>query len=401
MHRFFRIYKPGWTRARYNGALWLNVISFALPALYATLVKLWVAKIDSRMVVTTDTYTYITTMTEVVNEGLPRAAWSTIGDTTAPYARRLSLTYTLLVAQSILGLVMSIAILAGAETFAQGFVPIQVRRHSITYVRISSFSALSSAIEAAVAASTRALDRPDVPLVLSSVKFAVNIVLDMLLISTFRVGGHKPTLNMQADIQVACNLAAAFSGLGYLLAVERHRNKEDEGGGGGGEEEEEEEGQPTVSTPSIQALKVLVPPGLPTFIESLVRNALYLWLITNITSLGTTYATAWSIFTTIRWGLVMVPVSALEATTLTFVGHNWCNWKRQSVGVGVGVTSVSLRSLAGIARPAFKSILIALVFEVPFCVLFSLWGVRPLAKFLSANDDVADVTALGFRFAGN
>ncbi|KAK8927295.1 hypothetical protein VCV18_003766 [Metarhizium anisopliae] len=47
-------YKRRWARAQYSGALWLNVFSFTLPALYGTLVKLWVANIDPRMVVTTE-----------------------------------------------------------------------------------------------------------------------------------------------------------------------------------------------------------------------------------------------------------------------------------------------------------------------------------------------------------
>jgi hypothetical protein len=60
-----------------------------------------------------------------------------------------------------------------------------------------------------------------------------------------------------------------------------------------------------------------------TLIESVLRNALYLWLITTIVSMGSNYAASWGVFNTIRWGLFMVPVQALEATTLTFVGHNW------------------------------------------------------------------------------
>ncbi|KAK2597325.1 hypothetical protein QQS21_006099 [Conoideocrella luteorostrata] len=222
MRNLFFTRKPRWSRDRYAGALSFNICAFILPALYSTLVKLWVANIDLQMVVTTDTYTYITTIAEVINEGLPRAAWSTIGDISAPYHYRLSLTYTLILVQSLLGLIMSIVLLAAATAFANGFVPIEVRKQSITYVRISAFSALSSSIEAAVAASTRALDRPDVPLVLSSVKFAVNIFLDLLLISTFHVGSLKPTVNMQAAVQLTCNLVAAFGGLVYFLVSSRH-----------------------------------------------------------------------------------------------------------------------------------------------------------------------------------
>ncbi|KAG8420469.1 hypothetical protein J3459_011045 [Metarhizium acridum] len=246
-----------------------------------------------------------------------------------------------------------ISILGAAEIFAKSFVPIEVRHGSITYVRISAFSALGSAIKAAVATSARALDRlsrPDAPLVLSGIKFAANIVLDMLLISTFHVGRHTPSVNMQAGIQVTCNLTAAFSGLACLLAVHRHRKQENEEEHEEGERERDGGRRSTIPKPSIQALQVLGSRGVLTFIESTVRNALYLWLITNITSLGATYATAWSVFNTIRWGLVMVPVSALEATTLTFVGHDWGIWKRQFAGV----TKVGLGSLLSITRPACK-----------------------------------------------
>ena len=59
-----------------------------------------------------------------------------------------------------------------------------------------------------------------------------------------------------------------------------------------------------------------------TMVESLVRNALYLWILHSIVRMETTYATGWGIFVTKRWGLIMVPVSALEATTLPLVGHN-------------------------------------------------------------------------------
>src|SRR5690349_24489129 len=136
------------------------------------------------MVVTTDTYIYIGVVAEVLNEGLPRASYLIIGDRSSrTYHERVQLTYTLISFQSILGLIMSFCFVGGASTFAKGFVPAEVRDVSVTYIRISAFSAFSSAVEYAVNASTRALDKPDVPLVISSVKFAINIILDLILIS--------------------------------------------------------------------------------------------------------------------------------------------------------------------------------------------------------------------------
>lgn len=172
-----------------------NIFAFLLPALYGTLSKLWIANIDASRVVTTDVYTYIGTVAEVLNEGLPRAAWVIIGDKSSrTLDSRFGLSYTLIAFQSVLGCIMSIVFVAAAQNFANAFVPMEVRQSSLTYVRISSFSALSSAMETAVASATRALDHPDVPLLISSIKFAINIVLDFLLISRFHVGTFQPSI---------------------------------------------------------------------------------------------------------------------------------------------------------------------------------------------------------------
>lgn len=61
--------------------------------------------------------------------------------------------------------------------------------------------------------------------------------------------------------------------------------------------------------PSMASLKVLIKPGVFTFAESAVRNAIYLFLVHNVVSMGQDYATAWGVFNTMRWGLLMVSFS--------------------------------------------------------------------------------------------
>lgn len=144
------------------------------------------------------------------------------------------------------------------------------------------------------------------PLLLSSAKFLLNIALDLLLLSPFRVRAPSadPGIATQAGVRLACDLSAAFAGLAYfLLTMARRRGAR--------------------PRPSLGALKTLLPAGALTLAESGVRNALYLWLVNGIVAMGNAYATAWGVFTTMRWGLVMVPVQALEATSLAFVGHAW------------------------------------------------------------------------------
>ncbi|KAL8996286.1 MAG: hypothetical protein Q9169_004172 [Polycauliona sp. 2 TL-2023] len=367
-------------RDRYFGALFFNVLAFLLPALYGTLSKLWVANIDSALVATTDSYTYIGVVSEVINEGLPRAAWLIIGDkSTRSFHARLGLAHTLISFQTLFGLILSIIFISIARSFAQGFVPEGVRAASLTYVRLSSFAALTSAVETSVASATRALDKPDVPLVISSVKFSVNIILDLLIISKFHVGSVKPSINTQASIRLACDMCAAFAGLIYFVYATSYRS-----------------GLATTHKsalfPSVRALKVLLPPGTITFIESAIRNALYLWLVHGIVSMGSDYATAWSVFNTIRWGLVMVPVSALEATTLAFIGHAWGHWRRE-VGVENRKPKMTRKQLVAVIRPALTSVIIALIVEVPLCIFLAVFGCRPFAYYLSNSDAVADITA--------
>ena len=109
--------------------------------------------------------------------------------------------------------------------------------------------------------------------------------------------------------------------------------------------------------PGIRAFKVLARPSVYTFTESAIRNSFYLWLVSRIISLGENYGTAWGVFNTIRWGLVMVPVQALEASTLAFVGHNWGQW-RARVGVGLRKPKASRQDLLGTESPLTLSIFI-------------------------------------------
>ncbi|KAE8326467.1 hypothetical protein BDV39DRAFT_193546 [Aspergillus sergii] len=308
-----------WNRETYFGSIIFNLGAFALPALYSTLSKLWIANIDSSQVVTTDIYTYIGVIVQVLNDGLPRSAWLVIGDkSTRSISSRLSLSYTIIVVQTVLGTVMTGIFLAASNSLAAAFMPVEVRQTSLKYVRISSIQALSSALETAVSCCTRALDHPDVPLFISSTKFIVNIILDLLILSKVHPGSFQPTVNMQAWIRVACDMSSALCGLGYFLHLTFKLQRS-------------QPGTQRVK-PSVEALKTLIRPSAYTFAESAIRNAIYLWLVSRIVLLGESYATAWGVFNTIRWGLVMVPVQALEQSTLTFVGHNWGIWRDRAGG---------------------------------------------------------------------
>ncbi|KAL8642377.1 MAG: hypothetical protein Q9228_000930 [Teloschistes exilis] len=372
-------------RATFQGSLLFNLFTFLLPALYGTLDKFWIANINPSLVVTTDVYTYIGVIVEVLNDGLPRSAWLIIGDkSTRNLSSRLELSCTLILVQTFLGAIMMIIFISSSERLAGAFVPTEIRHASLKYVQISSVSALSSALQVAVANCTRALDHPDVPLLIALTTVLINIILDLLIISKFHVGSWTPTIIDQALIRMACDMTAAMVGLIYFLyLVQRLRRQNSE------------HRSPTMSaswTRLLAALKILAPPSTYTFIESALRNALYLWLVSQIVSLGQTYSTAWGVFNTIRWGLIMVPISTLEASTLAFVGHNWGQW-RARVGANLTRVKATKSDIIAIAKPGFIACGVALVIEVPICVALSLRGMEGFAYYLSGSSDVASITA--------
>ena len=132
----------------------------------------------------------------MINEGLPRGVFVVIGDKSSrSLSSRLTISWTLLYVQTILGLMLSIIFTGGAASFASTFVPEEIRHASLTYVRISAWSTIFSAISIAVSYATRALDRPDVPSFISLVTTTVNIVLDLIFISKFRPVHLHPTVN--------------------------------------------------------------------------------------------------------------------------------------------------------------------------------------------------------------
>ena len=111
---------------RYPATVLVNSVAYLIPALYATLSKLWVASIDWSMVATSDTYTYMGIIAEIVNEGLPRASFNLIGDTSKGKGERLQLVSTLLLAQTLAGLALTVVFLAAAPAFVSAFTYVWV-----------------------------------------------------------------------------------------------------------------------------------------------------------------------------------------------------------------------------------------------------------------------------------
>jgi hypothetical protein len=89
---------------------------------------------------------------------------------------------------------------------------------------------------------------------------------------------------------------------------------------------------------------------------------------------------------------------ALEATTLTFVGHSWGALRASIVGVSRSAKSqVTRRQLWNVIRWVLYSVVIVLMVEIPLCLIMSFAGAEPFARYLSGSEEVARITARMWR----
>jgi hypothetical protein len=95
----------------------------------------------------------------------------------------------------------------------------------------------------------------------------------------------------------------------------------------------------------------------------------------------------------------MVPVMALEATTLTFVGHAWgeVQAKLSDTATRSEALVVTRRHVWAVVRWACYAVAIVLVVEIPLCLAMSFAGARNFARYLSGSEEVARITVRMWR----
>lgn len=87
----------------------------------------------------------------------------------------------------------------------------------------------------------------------------------------------------------------------------------------------------------------------------------------------------------------MVSVQTLEASSLTFTGHRWAEF-RSGHNRGTRLEA-SKQEIKRIIMPALKARIIVLSIEVPLCLLLSFLGAEPHAQWISGLEKVAQITA--------
>jgi hypothetical protein len=86
---------------------------------------------------------------------------------------------------------------------------------------------------------------------------------------------------------------------------------------------------------------------------------------------------------------------ALEATTLTFIGHSWGKFRTT---LAASITErPSIYQILKIMRWAIYSVAIVLIIEIPLCIILSFAGAKSFAYYLSGSEAVSRIAARMWR----
>ncbi|KAK2712484.1 hypothetical protein QYM36_011243, partial [Artemia franciscana] len=216
--------KAWYSRARFIGAIMFNTAAMMVPATYLTLSKAWVAHINTTDVAITDSYTYLGVIAKVLNEGLPSVGYLIIGDVTISKEKRFNLIHSLVCFQALAGLVMSSIFILAASFLSSILIPGEVSSKSIQYIQISSCSIFFNVVDCTIVLAFRTADRPDIPIIINITKTLVNIILDIVLISKFRII-DVTTVNIQAISRLICS--SVLWTLPWTIALSLRESKDE------------------------------------------------------------------------------------------------------------------------------------------------------------------------------
>ncbi|XP_065557280.1 uncharacterized protein LOC136025308 [Artemia franciscana] len=351
--------KAWYSRARFIGAIMFNTAAMMVPATYFTLSKAWVAHINTTDVAITDSYTYLGVIAKILNEGLPSVGYLIIGDVTISKEKRFNLIHSLVCFQALAGLVMSLIFIFAASSLSSILIPGEVSSKSIRYIQISSCSIFFNVVDCTIVLAFRTADRPDIPIIINITKTLVNIILDIVLISKFRII-DVTTVNIQAISRLICDCSGVIAAvIAYKQATSKY-----------------------IQNFSLRNLKPFLKPSIYTFSETILRNSIYLWLVSIIVKMERDYATAWGVFNTIRWGIVMVPNLAFFEAASTFTGHRWSLFKKKAK------ENVRWKDIINVMMYSIQSTILTLIMETMTVILMSVWLIEPFALFLSEDENV-------------
>ncbi len=338
----------------------LIIVAWAIPAVYTLVNTFFIGQMQMEAIAISEQYENVGVILEILLETFPLAVLALVAqDMTRPETARQVVRSAMLM-QLVLTVGFMVLILAGTGLFVSAInTPIEIQQRTEAFLQVKVLAVPFESLGLLFIIALKAMRKGGLAVGIAAAGVAMNVVLDVLLISNFSFSLHWGLMGSAWDYVVTKVAVFLVAGTAFYVTIRA---------------------KPELRIERKEANRILRI-GKYTGLESAVRNAGYiLGVLIVLNTLGAAEYGGYGVAMTIMWLIFLIPVQALGEATNVAIGNEY-----------------GKRNLRGMRNVQFVS----LVAMGGYMALMMLLGVivwEPLSGFFNTNAAIVTYSVTTFRY---
>ncbi|TFF89274.1 MAG: hypothetical protein EU549_01165, partial [Promethearchaeota archaeon] len=278
------------------------ILTLAIPRLYSLTSTFWIGHIDYSALAIAEQYEFMGILIEIVNETIPFGVLALVSQNYKSQTKIKRQLITAVLLQIILSTTLTVLILTNMPFFVNiiGTSP-ELVNQTISYLSLRAVALPFNSLALLLIIGLKSMDRARLGLEIVAVNVAINMMLDVFLVSSFdfslKLGLYGVAIGYL--ISNICYCIMAIVGVIHALSIKKAELKRD-----------------YITNESKELFKI----GGWTGVDSLVRNVFYFFILQALNFLGSNQFAGFQLFQKIMW-TVLIPVIAISQGTSIRVGN--------------------------------------------------------------------------------
>lgn len=281
----------------------LLVIAWAIPAVYTLVNTFFIGQMEMEAIAISEQYENVGVILEILLETFPLAVLALVArDMTRPETAR-QVVRSAMVMQLVLTVGFMLLILVGTGLFVSAInTPVEIQRRTEAFLRVKVLAVPFESLGLLFIIALKAMRKGGLAVGIAAAGVAMNVVLDVLLISNFSFSLRLGLIGSAWDY-VATRVTVFFvAGAAFYAAIRA---------------------KPEFRLERKEA-RAILRIGKYTGLESAVRNAGYiLGVLIILNTLGAAEYGGYGVAMTIMWLIFLIPVQALGEATNVAIGNEY------------------------------------------------------------------------------
>jgi len=335
-------------------------LSMLIPRIYSMVNTYWVGHIDYSSLAIAEQYEFMGILIEIVNETIPYGILALVSQNYQDRNLVIKQLFAAIVLQLTLSTALTSGILFNMPLFVNfiGTAP-ELASQTVSYLSLRALALPFASTSLLLVIGLKSMDRANLALAIVTINVAINMVLDIFLVSPLP-SSLQLGLTGVAQGYLVSNIAFFF--LSLLASIRTLQMRREEWG----------------LDPLINESRPLFGVGGWTGIDSLVRNFFYFFVLQSLNYMGPNQFAGFQLFQRLMW-TALIPVIAISQGTSIRVG-NYLNQEN---------------SESKIKRLLIISSLLGLLIIGGFGIL-GLFAIDSMGYLFTSNPDVVQYSSIMF-----